>query len=175
MGWVLFIISLFVIAYYKGLSDKDSFTGCYNKDWAIKRKNSKLVRMMKKAKLTSKKLGILYIDMDNFKEYNDSKGHILGDELILSTVKAIKDKLCRGDVVVRFGGDEVVIFVPNLTDDLEKLACIISDNVRIATSRAVSIGCYTFLPEYPINVNNAITNADKNMYVSKRSKVNKRQ
>ena len=59
---------------------------------------------------------VLYLDIDNFKDVNDTLGHAMGDLLLKEVVNRLKSAIGPDDLVARFGGDEFAIFVPNVTD-----------------------------------------------------------
>jgi diguanylate cyclase (GGDEF)-like protein len=54
-------------------------------------------------------------DIDRFKEYNDAHGHLAGDEVLKSVVRTINGELRRGDAVYRYGGEEIVVLLPEQT------------------------------------------------------------
>jgi diguanylate cyclase (GGDEF)-like protein len=56
---------------------------------------------------------VLLIDIDNFKRINDSHGHVVGDEVLVSVAKVIRDSVRDRDVVARLGGDEFLVFAPD--------------------------------------------------------------
>ena len=64
---------------------------------------------------------VLYLDGDNFKAVNDQFGHEVGDEFLNHFGKVLLKSLRKNDLVIRIGGDEFVIIVPNLNRDVEKL------------------------------------------------------
>ena len=173
MGFYAVLICIIVfliqrISFYKNLSEKDMFTGCYNRDWAIQRKNSKLVRMMKRTKRTGAKFGALFIDMDNFKQVNDTKGHLVGDEIIKETVAAIKSCLGDKDIVVRYGGDELLVVQDFVADNsLTLLAESIRLKVEFNTQRTVSIGGVVFNNGMDVNVGELVGAADAEVYNAK--------
>jgi diguanylate cyclase (GGDEF)-like protein len=59
---------------------------------------------------------VLYLDIDNFKDVNDTLGHAMGDLLLKEVVNRLGSAVGPDDLVARFGGDEFAIFVPNVTD-----------------------------------------------------------
>ena len=168
---VLCIILNIFLFHYKNLSEKDVFTGCYNKDWTVSRKNSKIVRMMKSHKNSKKQLGILFIDMDNFKGLNDTKGHVFGDNILKMTVAATRKCLHKYDVLARFGGDEFLVLVPNTSHyHLSGVAEAILDNIMHTTKRTVSIGGAVFHDGMPVSVDALIRRADDELYKAKITK-----
>jgi diguanylate cyclase (GGDEF)-like protein len=56
---------------------------------------------------------VALLDLDNFKEYNDTHGHLAGDRLLLSVTAAWRSTLRETDVLARWGGDEFVLLLPN--------------------------------------------------------------
>jgi diguanylate cyclase (GGDEF)-like protein len=173
-NWVLLTVS-FILGWmtvdrfrYKKLSEKDLFTDCFNKDWAITRKNSKLVRMMKYTDKIGVPFGLMFIDFDDFKQVNNEKGHEHGDEVILNIVSVIKRKLEKKGIMVRFGGDELMVLIPNthieeLKGFCENLCWVIKQNV----DHTVSIGGTIFNRGDAINVKELINKADANVYAAK--------
>jgi diguanylate cyclase len=59
---------------------------------------------------------VLYLDIDNFKDVNDTLGHAMGDLLLKEVVSRLRSAVRSEDLVARFGGDEFAVFVPNVTD-----------------------------------------------------------
>jgi GGDEF domain-containing protein len=59
---------------------------------------------------------VLYLDIDDFKDVNDTLGHAMGDLLLKEVVNRLRSAVRPGDMVARFGGDELAIFLPNVTE-----------------------------------------------------------
>jgi diguanylate cyclase (GGDEF)-like protein len=66
------------------------------------------------ARHTDTKVGMLFIDLDNFKQINDSQGHKTGDQLLVAVSRVLQAHLRPGDTLARWGGDEFVVLVPGL-------------------------------------------------------------
>ena len=126
-------------------------------------------------------LGILFLDMDSFKNINDISGHNFGDLVLIQVAQKIQNCLRNADIVGRFGGDEFVIMIHQFHTkaDIEKVAqkimeqfkepILIEDNELNVT---VSIGISIF-PEDGSDVDTLIKNADIAMYRAKKEGKNK--
>jgi diguanylate cyclase (GGDEF)-like protein/PAS domain S-box-containing protein len=110
------------------LSHHDALTGLPNRLLLSDRLKSSLAR----AKQFNHVGAILYIDLDNFKNINDSQGHKVGDKLIKKVANIIKKSVNPGDTIARLGGDEFVIELPELNNDYpkaEKQAIDVSESI----------------------------------------------
>lgn len=76
--------------------------------------NDRLQQSINFASRYHTKLGIVFVDLDQFKLINDSMGHSVGDQLLVSVSKRISNNVRDIDTVVRLGGDEFVILIPNV-------------------------------------------------------------
>jgi diguanylate cyclase (GGDEF)-like protein len=115
------------------------------------------------------------VDLDHFKEINDSLGHFVGDEILIEVTKRIKEKLRESDTLSRLGGDEFAIIVNDL-EDLECLPEIIKNimqalkepilvgNSSLYTRMSVGISVY---PNDAKDVHSLLKYADSAMYKAK--------
>lgn len=78
-----------------------------------------LQHAIRNADRTGKRLAVLFIDMDNFKDINDSYGHDFGDQVLLAVTTRIRQVLRQGDIVARHGGDEFILLLENFADKLD--------------------------------------------------------
>ena len=129
------------------------------------------------AKRGNTKMAILFIDLDNFKEINDSLGHNIGDKILLEVSKRMRENLRSSDTLSRLGGDEFAIILNNLVDvkditkimehgmDAFKLPFNIENNtLHISMSIGVSIYPYDGETSHTL-----LKNADAAMYKAKQS------
>ena len=125
------------------------------------------------------------MDLDDFKHINDQYGHIAGDELLRQFVACVKKNIRNSDVIVRYGGEEFVLFLPSTP--LEK-ALEVLERVREAfaalkvevegniVSTTVSIGVVPVEPKMPfvsVLIDEYIMIADKKLYMAKESGKNR--
>lgn len=142
----------------------DALTGAYNRRfYEEKLKNTKCYG------------GVAMLDVDDFKLYNDSLGHAAGDEALITVVNAVKECIRKTDMVIRFGGDEFLIIVHDVTEDefkvkLNQIHDAIHKTIIPKYSKMqieVSIGGVVADGE---TVADAVMRADKRMYIAKNRK-----
>ena len=90
---------------------RDSLTGAYNHGYLLKR----LYEEVDLARLNRQPLSVIMMDIDYFKAYNDTYGHIVGDDVLCLVVKAIKSHIKNTDLVGRWGGEEFAVALPGTT------------------------------------------------------------
>lgn len=102
------------------MAQHDPLTGLPNRLFL----RSRLPRALRHSASTGKLLALIYMDIDHFKNINDSRGHGVGDQLLQVVAKRLRAAVAAQDVVVRMGGDEFVIVGALLPDDdaIENLA-----------------------------------------------------
>ena len=154
-------------------SETDFLTKLSNRRFYERR----LTENIKTAKRNKTHLSLLIIDIDNFKEYNDTYGHDDGDIALCKTAKSIANSLHRDtDLVSRFGGEEFVVLLPN-TDT--KYAFAIAEKIRMNVKKlglvhsesktglvTVSIGVESLIGN-KLNKNDLFKNSDTALYVAK--------
>lgn len=124
-------------------------------------------------------LGIMVIDFDLFKEYNDRYGHPAGDEVLKKLAAIFRDKVSRvNDLVARYGGDEFIILlegndingVQNMAESIMSAVDhtqILHEGSTIANHVTLSIGCSAMLATLDHQPNELIESADKALYSAK--------
>jgi GGDEF domain-containing protein len=89
----------------------DSLTGVYNHGYFLKR----LAEQAEESSLTETPLSLIMLDIDYFKLYNDTFGHLVGDRIVNALCTVIKQHIKQQDVVGRWGGEEFIISLPGAT------------------------------------------------------------
>jgi diguanylate cyclase (GGDEF)-like protein len=89
----------------------DSLTGVYNHGAFLRI----LQEQADRASTTGRALGLIMLDIDHFKSYNDTYGHLVGDEILTAMCECMKRHIKKSDYVGRWGGEEFVIALPNAT------------------------------------------------------------
>lgn len=150
----------------EALSIHDALTGVYNRDYlAIREKNF--------GAREGFPVSVIVGDSDNLKLVNDSYGHRMGDELIKQTIENFTKAISEEHEIVRLGGDEYLIIIPDCDEDKCKSYIKAIEDVE-RTSFVENIQVSTSLGYYVINTNKeslmeAIDKADKMMYQTKKS------
>ena len=101
----------------------DSLTGLYNRRYL----EVHLQKLLNKNERSNKALAILMVDIDNFKQVNDTYGHAVGDQILKIFAERLKDGLRSFDLVARMGGEEFVVILPDVSHDL---AYIVAERLR---------------------------------------------
>ena len=128
-----------------------------------------------KARRDKSKVAIYFMDLDRFKNINDSLGHSFGDKLLLAVAARVKSALREADMVARMGGDEFVVLTPDIkgVDDTVHVAQKIRDAMREPVQiegRELFITASMGIAIYPNDGENAevlLKNADTAMYRAK--------
>jgi len=132
----------------------------------------------KKAKRYQYHFSIIYIDLDNFKQVNDTYGHNKGDELLIDIANILKNSVRESDIIARVGGDEFVIFLQNINAEyslmiINKLKTeIINEMKKNNWPVTCSIGIATYY-KIPDKMHEIIKNADNLMYIAKKKGKNR--
>lgn len=122
---ILLLVIIKLLTKTMNLATYDSLTGVYNRATYI----SKMDSLLKKRK--NNRIGLLLIDLDNFKLVNDQYGHAEGDKILIETARVLNQAVKDKGFVVRFGGDEFAIVLYDTDEeDLQQLADIILQKVR---------------------------------------------
>ncbi len=135
-----------------------------------------LKQMILRARRSKDQIGILFLDLDNFKRINDSYGHERGDQFLIELSASLQNTLRGSDILCRWGGDEFVIALPQIADslDAELVADKLCGSVRTDMGNrygksviSISIGIALF-PDHGEEPDQLIRLADMAMYTAKR-------
>jgi diguanylate cyclase (GGDEF)-like protein len=154
------------------LANQDSLTGLPNRHWLLNFIPSLLAR----ARVDGSGLALLFLDLDEFKQVNDSHGHAVGDRLLLAAAQRLASLLRPTDRVARFGGDEFVVVLEPVADECQIAAVAerivtafrapfpIGDGIQAAVGATVGISLF---PQDGGDAGTLIGNADIAMYAAK--------
>ena len=153
------------------ISITDGLTGLYARGYFLERLKQELAR----SKHNNYPLSFLLIDVDNFKTYNDTYGHITGDAILKEIAKILKYSLRQIDMCARYGGEELCILLPE-TDKggsflVAQRLCLSVEEARIRVYNenircTISIGVSVY-PDDAQAVSGLIDKADKALYQAK--------
>lgn len=164
-------ISLQNIIHY-GRATVDSKTKLYNHSFFMRKLDEELSRIRR----YNSKIAILMIDIDFFKMFNDTYGHLMGDKMLYNLSKIIIENIRKEDIPARFGGEEFVIMLIEADDSgayyvAEKLRKIVENfNLNYLKDKlkiTISIGISFATKEDFIDANELIRKADVALYHSK--------
>lgn len=150
----------------------DSLTGLPNRRMFSERLREEVAKAIR----NKKNVVLLFIDLDEFKQVNDTLGHEIGDELLINVAQRIRDCVRESDTAARLGGDEFVLILPDIDDinHVKRIAQAIIDsmeqpfNFKNGTTAHISasIGIASF-PNDANTPDDLVRCADKAMYTAK--------
>ncbi|MFT7314019.1 MAG: diguanylate cyclase (GGDEF)-like protein/PAS domain S-box-containing protein [Paraglaciecola sp.] len=152
-----------------------------NHDLLTKLPNRKLIhdrlnQAINRANRSSKKFGVLFIDLDGFKKINDNYGHECGDNLLICISNKLRALLRAEDTIGRLGGDEYLVIIPDIIQNVSLKTIVHKifqsfENIEPIDGKKIQIGASIGLSIYPddgIDCENLIRNADLAMYDAKK-------
>lgn len=151
----------------------DALTRLYNRRWL----DNALERLLDQAVKGMQPLCLLLIDVDHFKRYNDTQGHVGGDQALVAMGEVLKMTVRPYDFAVRYGGEEFLVILPNTKEDegiavaerirqnVAKKVIVSAEGVPLA-GLTVSIGMAMAYPD--ASPRSLISAADTKLYMAKR-------
>jgi len=155
----------------KHQAEHDALTGLPNRILYIDR----LEQAIKNATRTHESIAVVFIDLDHFKDVNDSLGHGVGDTLLKTVSQQLQDSIRKSDTVARLGGDEFTIILDKFTK-IKTITTVMQniinsfkeplliENQEIYVTLSIGISVY---PQNGTDANTLIKNADAAMYKAK--------
>jgi diguanylate cyclase (GGDEF)-like protein len=152
----------------------DELTGLYNRRYF----NDAISREVERFKRFGQRFSLVMLDVDHFKNFNDTHGHLAGDDALKAVGTVLRETARTFDHVVRYGGEEFALILPH-TDSTqamaaaERMRCAIHGNIIRVNGQdlrvSVSLGAATF-PEDAINARELVSRADEALYEAKRTR-----
>jgi diguanylate cyclase (GGDEF)-like protein len=115
------------------------------------------------------RFGVLVLDLDRFKKYNDTHGHLAGNDALQNVALVMRDAVRAVDFPARYGGEEFAVIVPQIdTPSLAAIAERIRAGVEATTPVTVSIGAAIY-PDDGVNADALFAVADERLYTAKKA------
>ncbi len=148
---------------------RDGLTNLYNRRYF----NSRIQEEIAGADRNQHTLAILLCDLDHFKTINDSRGHQVGDEVLKAVAKGIQESTRDMDLVFRWGGDEIVVVLPDVTraevlivaERIQRGVHAIRQAAKLDLDLSIGVALY---PEHGRSVDELIRLADRALYIAKK-------
>lgn len=154
------------------LADHDALTGLYNR----RRFQEEIERALAHTRRYGGRGALLFIDLDRFKQVNDSLGHRVGDDVLTELGLLLRERLRASDIAGRWGGDEFAVLLPQA--DASRAQAVAEQLLELFRERLVALGGQrleinasigiALYPEHGANVADLLTHADIAMYQAKR-------
>lgn len=167
---LIIILILFRLLSTKNITDQ--LTGIYNR--------KKLIQLSRvyRRKGTPEQFGVIMLDIDYFKLYNDTYGHVRGDEVLKQVAHMLTESVRSNDIVIRYGGEEFLVLLTNVTAAVAESVCqrihqqLDSLNLPHKTSKVsdhvtISMGLCHQNKENTFTMDKLIQQADTSLYKSK--------
>lgn len=148
----------------------DYLTGAYNR--------LEMDRYLNRKISNAKPFWGILIDLDSFKDINDTYGHVVGDEILIKTVTLLQNSISLRDFLARYGGDEFLIIVNAKTEDtvistmkrIEEQVAAFNEDSRYAFQLSLSLGYGLYDAKQALSVTEFLSHIDSKMYHTKHSK-----
>ena len=159
-------------------SVKDAKTGLYNHSFY----SSRVIEEVARSRRNRRPFSILIMDIDKFKFFNDTYGHMAGDEVILEIARKLEYTMREEDIISRFGGEEFTVLLPDSDAEAAWLAAervrkeiesLTIDYKGALLNVTISLGAATYGGEVDCSGSELIRRADEALYTSKKTGRNK--
>jgi diguanylate cyclase (GGDEF)-like protein/PAS domain S-box-containing protein len=144
------------------MARRDSLTGLPNR----RALEEQLPQAMARARRNLSPLSVAILDIDHFKDYNDTHGHLAGDEVLRACARAWDAALRAEDTIARFGGEEFLVLLP---DTPAEEAAEIIERLRMKTPMGQSCSAGLARWDYSETIDDLLGRADKALYLAKTS------
>jgi two-component system cell cycle response regulator len=156
-------------------STRDSLTGIFNRRYFVQ----KIVADLSFARRHKIPFSLLLLDIDHFKNVNDTHGHLVGDKVLVAVTQAITETIRTEDLLARYGGEEFAIIAQGtdlaggralaerIRQRVAETQVLASDDANSDVRVTVSLGVAAVPPGFATNPETLVSKADKNLYEAK--------
>jgi diguanylate cyclase (GGDEF)-like protein len=140
---------------------------------------SRLATLLEGDRVADRQFAVLFIDLNNFKQINDSNGHLVGDRVLRDVAQRLSDCVRDGDHVTRFGGDEFVVLLEHVAGPdeinpvIDRIHRALAEPIALPEGEftlSVSIGVAQAAPHHQ-SADDVLREADQQMYLAKRARI----
>lgn len=142
------------------MARRDTLTGLPNR----RALEEQLPREMARARRNRSPLCVAIVDIDHFKDYNDTHGHLAGDEVLRGCARSWDEALRGEDTIVRFGGEEFLVLLP---DTRPEQACEIVERLRMTTPMGQTCSAGLACWDFSESIDELLGRADQALYLAK--------
>ncbi len=137
-----------------------------------------LIERMEQAALAEKPLSIIMLDIDDFKKFNDTYGHLCGDAVLKHVARIVQESIRAVDLAARYGGEEFCVLLPDTDRERAKA---VAERIRLGVASAatdyegkslcvtISLGVAEYDPARDVSAKSLIDRADRALYTSKQN------
>lgn len=150
---------------------RDPLTGAFNR----RHYDEVIITEAARARRTGNPIGFLMIDVDDFKQINDTQGHDVGDRVLTDVVRLLRTNTRESDMVVRTGGDEFLVVLPDVDPQstaarrrVENAVAAWNERGELGFRVGLSIGSTQWDPAEKLEIEETLRLADERMYEEKR-------
>jgi diguanylate cyclase (GGDEF)-like protein len=152
-------------------ANRDPLTGLYNRRYL----DTTLARELARCEREGQHLSLMLIDIDHFKQVNDRYGHPAGDEVLKKLAALLNEQARAADVACRYGGEEFLLVLPNMPQDIARVRAeqwreafvattVLFDTFQIQATLSIGIATY---PDHGSSPEELIRSADQALYRAK--------
>ena len=154
-------------------ADRDPLTGVYHHRYL----KTRLEEELRRSRSNGQPVAVVMMDLDNFKNVNDTYGHLVGDDALKMVTSVVQSAVRSSDVVGRYGGDEFMVILPETTREktetiIERVTAELEErDLRLADGSSIPVKCsigYALFPQDAESPADLIAKADAALYQSKR-------
>jgi len=154
-------------------ADRDPLTGIYHHRYL----KTRLEEELRRSRSNGQAVAVVMMDLDNFKNVNDTYGHLIGDDALKMVTSVVQSAVRSSDVVGRYGGDEFMVILPETTREktetiIDRVTAELEERtLRLADGASIPVKCsigYALFPQDAESPPDLISKADAALYQSKR-------